>query len=73
MKLVLAILLALPFSVLAQQRESDDEINARLEALSVQRNSAQDQIVVMAGRMNVMQKEIDRLKAEAAKCKDKKK
>ena len=73
MKLVLAILLALPFSVLAQQRASDDEINARLEALSVQRNSAQDQIVVMAGRMNVMQKEIDRLKAEAAKCKDEKK
>lgn len=75
----IAILAALAFSVpaLAQQsqRPSDEELNARIQTLSAQRNAAQDQVVVLSGQaqaeISKLHAEIERLKKDAAACKPK--
>ncbi len=72
----IAILAALTFAIPAfaqQQRPSDDEINARIQALTAQRNAAQDQVVVLSGQaqaeVNKLQAEISSLKKAADACK----
>ena len=58
------------------QRPSDDEINARIQTLTVQRNTAQDQIVILSGQAQVeiakRDAEIERLKKEGCKPAEKK-
>lgn len=73
----IVILAALAFAVpaLAQQRPSDDEINARIQTLTAQRNAAQDQVVVLSGQAQAeigkLQAEIAGLKKAADACKPK--
>lgn len=65
----IAILAVLAFAVPAfaqQQRPSDEEINARIQTLRTQRNAAQDQFEVLAGRAEA---EIARLNAEVERLK----
>ena len=59
----IAILAALAFAstAFAQQRPSDEEINARLQTIAVQRNTCQDQVAVLSGQA---QAEIGKLRAE---------
>lgn len=65
----IAILAALAFAVPAfaqQQRPSDEEINARIQTLTAQRNAAQDQVVFLSGQA---QAEVARLNAEVERLK----
>ena len=61
-----ALAIALPAFAQQAQRPSDEEINARIQALTAQRNEAQDRIVVLTGQA---QAEISRLTAELEKVK----
>lgn len=62
--IVIATLAALP--ALAQQRPSDEEINARIQTLTAQRNAAQDQAVLLSGQATA---EIGKLQAEVERLK----
>ena len=79
MKRIVALATALlsTFTLAQQpQRPSDEEMNARIQALSAQRNNALDQVVVLSGQAHAelgkLQAEVERLKKEAAACAPKK-
>lgn len=78
MKRVIAVAVLTVSSIaVAQQsqRPSDEELNARIQTLSAQRNAAQDQVVVLSGQATAeigkLQAEIEKLKKEATVCKPK--
>lgn len=74
MKRIAALVLFAATAAFAQapQRPSDEELNARIQTLSAQRNVALDQVVVLSGQATAeigkLQAEIERLKKEAAAC-----
>mgnify|MGYP001562629505 CR=1 FL=1 len=67
------VLAAAPTAALAQQpqRPSDDEINARIQAISSQRNAAQDQVAALAAALQTAQAELATAKKAAEVCKPK--
>ena len=52
-------------------RPTDTEMNARLTALQDQRNAAENQIVLLAGHIAALQKELTTLQQKAASCQTK--
>lgn len=69
-RIIVFAALALSTAALAQQpqRPSDEEINARIQALSAQRNAAQDQVAALSAaaetQLRALQAEVERLKKE---------
>lgn len=53
----------------AQQRPSDDEINAMIQALAAQRNAAHDQVARLAGQLATLEKALREAQESAKACK----
>ncbi|MDA8260207.1 MAG: hypothetical protein M0Z99_32015 [Betaproteobacteria bacterium] len=73
---VAALAIAIPaFAQQQPQRPSDEEINARIQALTAQRNEAQDRLVIVSGKVEAeitrLTAELDKAQKEAAACKPK--
>ena len=70
MRYLVAVLLSIPLSSFAGEPQLDPiELQGILSAVSQQRDGANNQVAQMAGKMNVMQAELEKLKKAAAECK----
>jgi hypothetical protein len=65
---LLCALLALGAAASAQERVSEDEGNARMNVLSLQRNQAMDTVVVLQARLMTVEAALKKAQDEAAKC-----
>lgn len=66
MYIAISVATCIPLAKAAEPaRPSDTEMNARLTALQDQRNAAENQIVLLAGRIAELQKEVESLQQKA--------
>lgn len=67
--MAISLTTCLPLAKAAEPaRPSDTEMNARLTALQDQRNAAENQIVLLAGHIAALQKDLEALQQKASSC-----
>ena len=69
--IAIAALVLSTAAVAQQQAPSTEEIDARIQTLSAQREEQANRVVIMSGMLAKLQKELDAAKKEAAECKPK--
>jgi hypothetical protein len=66
-QLILVAALCIAFPCFAQERISDEEINARLQVVIDQRNAALDQLAIQRARVIVLEQEAKKIRTSEKK------
>jgi len=69
--MILASSVAFAQAQQTEQRPSDAEIAARIQALTAQRNTANDQVVYLAAKNSILEEQLSQLEKKAAVSGDK--
>ena len=67
---IIFALMFMSLCALAQEKLSDEEINARVNVLSAQRNSAMDTVVVLQARVFALESDLKKARAACPEPKD---